>query len=92
MGTASVGLWGAEQDGIIGVRLYVLLEILGSLERLTTEVAFMRLQGNVHANVRSDVVALDRGGAAVTPLAGQIQVIGALTTNMAFTDVILQAG
>ncbi len=91
MGTTSVGLRGAEQDGIVGVRLYVLLEILRTLERLTAEIALVRLQGNVHANVRCDVVALDRGGAAVAPLAGQIQVVGALTTNMALTNVILQA-
>lgn len=73
------------------MRLYVLLQILRTLERLTAEIALMRLQRHVHANVGSDVVALDRGGAAVTPLAGQIEVVGALATNMALTDVVLHA-
>jgi len=90
VGTTSVGLWGAEQYRIVGVRLYVLLEILRALERLTAEIALMRLQRDVHANVRSDVIALDCGCAAVTPLAGQIQVVGALATNMALTDVIVE--
>jgi L-rhamnose isomerase len=90
VGTASVGLWGAEQYGIIGVRLYVLLEILRTLEGFAAEIALVRLQRNVHANVRGDVIALDSGSATVTPLAGQIQVVGTLATNMALTDVVLR--
>jgi hypothetical protein len=90
VGTASVGLWGAEQYGIIGVRLYVLLEILRTLEGFAAEIALVRLQRNVHANVRGDVIALDSGSATVTPLAGQIQVVGTLATNMALTDVVVE--
>jgi hypothetical protein len=71
------------------VGLHVLLQILGSLECLATEVAFMRLQGHVNTNVRCDVVTLHSGSSAIAPLAGQIQVVGALATNMAFTDVVL---
>ena len=70
--------------------LHVLLEILRTLESLTAEVALMRFQRHVNANVRSDVVAFDRGGAAVTPLAGQIQIVGALATDMALANVILE--
>jgi hypothetical protein len=73
------------------MRLYVLFKILRAFERLAAEIALVRLQGDVHANVRCDVVALDRGGAAVAPLAGQVQVVGALATNMALTNVILHA-
>jgi hypothetical protein len=40
-------------------------------------------------NVRSNVISLDCGGAAVAPLAGQVQVVGALTTNVTLTNVIL---
>jgi hypothetical protein len=71
------------------VGLHVLLQILGSLEGLATEVALMRLQGHVNTNVRCDVVTLHSGSSAIAPLAGQIQVVGALATNMAFTDVVL---
>jgi hypothetical protein len=39
--------------------------------------------------VRGDVVTLDGGGAAVAPLAGQVQVVCALATDMALADVVL---
>lgn len=69
--------------------LDVLLEILRALESLATEVALVRLQRNVNTDVRSDVVTLDGGGAAVAPLARQIQVVGALAPNVTFANVIL---
>ena len=69
--------------------LHVLLEILRSLESFAAEVAFVRLQRNVDADVRSDVIALDSGGAAVAPLASEIQIVCALATDMALADVIL---
>jgi len=43
----------------------------------------------MHANVRSDVVALDRRGAALIPLASQVEVVGALATDMLLADVFL---
>ena len=61
--------------------LYMLLEILRTLERLAAEITLMRFEGDVDANVRRDVVALDRRGAAGTPLAGEVQVVGATTLN-----------
>lgn len=69
--------------------LHVLLEILGPLERLAAEVALVRLEGHMDADVRGDVVALDRGGAALVPLAGEVQVVGALAANMLLADVLL---
>jgi hypothetical protein len=54
----------AEEDRVIGVGLNVLLEILRSLESLATEVALMRLEGNVDADMRCDVIALDGCDAA----------------------------
>ena len=69
--------------------LDVLLKILGTLESLATEIAFVRLQGHVNSNVRGNVVTLYSCGAAVAPLASEIQVVRALTSNMAFADVIL---
>jgi hypothetical protein len=89
--TASVRLWRAKQNRVVSVSFHVLLEILRTLESLAAEVALMRLQRDVNANVRSDVITLDRGGAAVAPLAGQIQVVGALATDMALTNVILSS-
>lgn len=69
--------------------LDVLLKILGALEGLATEVALVRLQRHVNTNVRGDVVTLHSRCSAVTPLAGQVEVVGALATNMALTDVVL---
>ena len=41
-------------------------------------------------DVRGDVITLDRGGAARVPLAREVQIVGALATNMALTDVLLK--
>ena len=78
------------QDRVVGVRLDVLLQVLGTLERLAAEVALVGLQGHVDANVRRDVVALDRRRAARIPLARQIQVVGALPAHVTLADVVLE--
>lgn len=72
--------------------LNVLLQVLGTLEGLSAEVALVRLERNVYANVRSDVVALHCRGPARVPLASQVEVVGALPANMALTDVVLIIG
>lgn len=69
--------------------LDVLLEVLWALEGLTAEVAFVRLQRDVDADVRGDVVALHGGGAAGAPLAGEVEVVGAFATDMALADMVL---
>jgi hypothetical protein len=68
----------------------MLLEILGTLESLAAEIALVRFQRDVNANVGSNVVALDSSGAAIAPLTGQIQIVRTLTTDMALADMILQ--
>lgn len=70
--------------------LDVLLQILRPLESLATEFTLVRLQGDVDANVRGDMVALDSRGVASAPLASQVQVVGALATDMTLADVLLQ--
>lgn len=69
--------------------LDMLLEILRSLESLATEITLVRLQRYMHPDVGGDMVALDGGGVTGPPVASQVQVVGALATNMAFTDVFL---
>ena len=54
----------AKQYRIISVSLDVLLKILRSLEGFATEVALMRLEGNVDSDMRGDVITLDGGNAA----------------------------
>lgn len=69
--------------------LDVLLQILRALERLATEVAFVRLQWDVYTDMRRDVVALDCRCAAVAPLTCQVQIVSALATDMALANMIL---
>lgn len=80
----------SDKNRVIGMSLDMLLEILGSLERLATHVTLVRLQGHVNSNVRSDVVSLDSGGPARVPLTSQVEVVGALATNMTLTDVLIE--
>lgn len=68
----------------------MLLQVLGTLEALATEVALVRLERNMDTNVRCDVVALDGGCAAIVPAAGQVQIISALATDMALTNVVIE--
>jgi hypothetical protein len=65
------------------------LQILGTLEGFATEFAFVRFQGNMNSNVRGDMVAFDRCGAAATPLARKVEVIGALTAYVSLADMFL---
>ena len=71
--------------------LDVLLQILWALEGFTTELAFVRFERDVDANVGCNVVTLDGRGAASAPLALQAQVVCALAPDMALTDVVLKA-
>jgi len=68
----------------------VLLEILRTLECLTTEVTFVGLQGYMDSNVGGNVVTLHCSGAARVPTTSQVQVVGAFATNMLFTNMLLQ--
>jgi hypothetical protein len=70
--------------------LDVLLEILWAFKCFAAEVALMRLQWHVNTDVRGDMVSLNCGGAAVAPLAGQVQVVGAFATNVTLTNVVLR--
>lgn len=70
--------------------LDMLLQILRALERLSAEVTLVRLKGDVNAHVRGDVVALHGGGSTRAPLAGEVEVVGGLATDMAFADVFLR--
>lgn len=79
----------SNEHRVVGVGLDMLLQILRPLERLAAKLAFVRLQGHMNTDVRRDMVALHRRGAALIPLARQVQVVGALAANMLVTDVLL---
>jgi len=64
-GSLTVMLFGRpEEDRVVGVGLYMLLQVLGTLEGLSTEITFVRLQWDVDSDVGGDMIALDRGGTA----------------------------
>lgn len=67
----------------------MLLEILRALECFATEVALVWLQGDVNADMRCDVVALDSCSAACAPLTGQVEVVGALASDVTLAYMVL---
>jgi hypothetical protein len=69
--------------------LDVLFEILWSLECFATKVTLMWLEWNMDANVRGDVVSLDGSGTASTPLACEVEIVGAFASDVSFTYVVL---
>ena len=71
--------------------LDMLLEILRTLECLSTELALMGLQRDMDTDVRGDVIAFDCCGTAATPLAGQIEVICAFSTDVTLANVFLNS-
>lgn len=87
----SVLFRGAKENGVIGVCLDMLLQVLWTLECLSTEVTFVRLQWDMDADVRSDVVTFDSGSAAGVPSTGQVQVVCALSSDVLLTDMVKES-
>ncbi len=87
---ALVGIRTSGSGRIISVGLDMLLQVLRTLECLATEIASMRLERNVDADVRGDVVAFDDGNMAIGPTTGQVEVVGTLATNMPLANMVLQ--
>lgn len=85
----SIRLGRPGQHRIIGVGLDMLFEILRTLEGLAAEITLVWFKRDMHSNMGGDVIPFYGGGAAAAPLAGQVQVVGALATDMAFADVFL---
>lgn len=79
----------AEEDRVICMGLDMLLEVLGAFERFAAEVTSMRLQGNMDANMRGNVITLDHGDVAVRPSTLQVQIVCAFATDVNFADVVL---
>lgn len=83
-------VWRTHQHAVVGVCLDMLFKILRPLEGLAAEVALVWLERHMDADVRGNVVALDGGCATRSPLAGQVEVVGALAANMAFANVVIK--
>jgi hypothetical protein len=87
VGTVGPGI--LEEDRVVSMCLYMLLEILRALEGLATELASMWLQRDVDTDVGGDMVALHNSDATISPSTGQIQIVSTLATNMALADMVL---
>lgn len=72
------------------MRLDVLLKILRTLEGLAAKLTLVRFERDVNADVRGDVVPLYRRRPALVPLASEVQVVGALATDVALAQVVLK--
>lgn len=59
-----ISLWSFK--GIFGLNayLYVLLQVLRALERLSAEITFVRLQWDVDSDMGGDMITLDGGSTA----------------------------
>ena len=68
----------------------MLLQILWSLEGLAAEVALVWLERDMYANVRCYVVTLHCGCPTCAPLACEVEIVGALATDMALAYMILE--
>lgn len=77
------------EDRVIGMGLDMFLEILWALEGLATELALVRLEWNMNSNVGGDMITFDGGGVALAPLAGQVEVVSRLASDMALADMFL---
>ena len=68
----------------------MLLQILRTLESLSTEVTFVRLEWDVDSDVRSDMVTLHGSGAALIPTTGEVEVVCAFATDVLLANVFLK--
>ena len=89
VGISRAGLGRAHQHRVVGMGFDMLLEILGPFECLAAKVALVRLERDMDTDVRGDVVPFDGGRATTAPLAGQVEIIGALAADMTLTHMFL---
>lgn len=83
--------FGGADLGVVGMSLDMLLQILGTLESLPAEVALVRLEWYMNADVGSDMITFDCCGVASAPLTGQVEVVGAFASNVALTNMLLNS-
>lgn len=69
----------------------VLLEILGSFEGLFTNFANVRFEWCVDSEVASDVITLGACGDAVSPLASETEIVGALPAYVIMAQMIVES-
>ena len=81
--------WRPRNHRVVGMSFDMLLEVLRTLEALATKVAFVRLQWDMNADVRGDVVAFDGRRMTISPRTHQVEVVRTLAADMTIADVFL---
>lgn len=84
----AVGL-AANISRIIGMGFHVFLEVLRAFECFPAKLAAVRLQRNVNPDVGCDMVALHDSDVTVAPSTLQVEIVGALSTDVTVADVVL---
>lgn len=70
--------------------LDVFLQVLGTLKGLLADLTLVWLQWNMDSDMGSDMVSLDCCSPARVPATGQVEVVGALSSDVLLTDVFLE--
>lgn len=78
--------------GKLGLYLDMLLQILGTLEALGAERAAVRLKGDVNPDMGGNVISFDGNDIAAVPATLQAQVVGALSSDVSLTKMVLDRG
>lgn len=81
--------FGGADLGVVRMSLDMLLQILGTLKSLATEIALVRLKRYMNADVGGDMITFYCCGVASAPLTGQVEVVGAFASNVTLTNVLL---
>lgn len=78
--------------GMVRLSMYLLvfLKVLRTFEALVADVTRVWLEGDMHAHVASDVVALRADGAAIAPVARKGEVIRRLAPYMVIAEVVVE--
>lgn len=75
---------------LLGMNLFMLLQILRTLEWLAADLADVGFEWRVDSEMRSDVVALGTCGTAALPFARQTQVVGRLASNVVVAEMDIE--
>jgi hypothetical protein len=72
-----------------GTNLFMLLQVLGTLEALSALFACMGFEGDMDSNVTCNVVSFGGLGGTVSPAASQAQIICRFAPNVFLTQMVL---
>jgi hypothetical protein len=72
------------------IYLDMLLQVLRSLKSFSAELTFVWLEGDVYSNVGGYMITFHCAGVAPFPATDEIQVVGALSSDVPLTKMLLR--